>query len=408
MLLYSKCLWTIIVSTLLPIVTKNLFQGTTAYEIQSNDANTNLEKPEEKSTEISDSSPKSDDKELEISHENAWDKRGWDKSFAVWGKRRWDNFQTWGKRKDNSDEIIIAQDTPEKRKWAKFTSWGKRDSEPDPQETSVDKRKQEVLEEPLVVDEQDWPINDDSGNVKSVVKRSWTHPYSWWLGQVNGDGDKREWRGFTSWGKRAIDSEDEDIEKRKWSKFTSWGKRDGDDNFGDIDKRKWAKFVSWGKRSIPEVNLSADKRKWSKFSSWGKRDGAENEDSLSEDIAEDKRRWTGMPAWGKRDVSEDQIDELDKRNWAKFASWGKRPVYPQSWLGLNTWGKRRWAGLRTWGKRSEINPDAEILARSLLQMFDQDGDGALNFEELNTYTRFLTSLPSKNMQPESDVIHYEE
>lgn len=332
------------------------------------------------------------------SEENSWDKRGWDKSFAVWGKRRWDNFPTWGKRRDDTDDLIIAQDLPEK-KWSKFVSWGKRDAG-----DSQEKREQEMLQEPLVVDEQKWQGSVDSSsdaNIKSVVKRSYPHPYSWWLSQYNGDGDKRDWRGFTTWGKRAPDfMETADLDKRKWAKFTSWGKRDLDDgdDASDVDK-KWSKFVSWGKRSDDDMYMDAEKRKWAKFTSWGKR-GDEFDDNMPEENA-DKRKWTRLSVWGKRQDDENVTDGVDKRNWAKFASWGKRPGYAP-WLALNAWGKRRWSGLRTWGKRSADNTKAELIARKLLQMFDTNGDGALDFDELNTYINILMSLPSRTMkEPET-------
>lgn len=290
MRVYKKYTCTALFSSLLYVLSNNLCQ-----------CDVNFQPENEKLVSSDDVSIDNEDIDRPVN------KRGWNKNFAVWGKRDWQNFHSWGKRDDLTDDLSIAQLTPEKRKWAKFTSWGKRDmgltDDTDwSDELDEDKRKFENLAEPLMVDRL-WP------NTKQ------------WAGMPQDSAvDKRKWSNLAVWGKRTADSNLEDMVK-KWAKFTSWGKRAGDQDINEVDKRKWAQFASWGKRDAE----------------------GETVDDMN------KRKWSTLAAWGKRAFDGDY--GMDKRKWAKFSSWGKRLRTPQAWLALNSGGKRRWSGLTTWGRR---------------------------------------------------------
>ncbi|KAL4225763.1 hypothetical protein ACF0H5_016452 [Mactra antiquata] len=288
----KKNLWTVLLASFLYILSNNACQCDVSFQDQDDDiATTDLV---------------NDDNNI---GDNSLNKRGWNKNFAVWGKRNMDNYPSW---EDAEDEIHsglqIAQIPAEKRKWAKFTSWGKRDIGLNEnygwnEDIDSEKRRTEMLGEPLVVDQ---------------ILPS--------IGVLNGDIQDAA-----------------DVDKRKWSNLAVWGKRSSD-NYLDGLVKKWAKFTSWGKRADDQDPNSVDKRKWAQFASWGKRDV---DDEITNDV--NKRKWSTLAAWGKR--AYDANMSMDKRKWSQFASWGKRFRRPQAWYALNNGGKRRWAGLTTWGKR---------------------------------------------------------
>ncbi len=112
------------------------------------------------------------------------DKRRWS-NFNSWGKR-WGNFGTWGKKRWASSEFPAWG-----KRWSgsSFTSWGKRHA-PQPEQ-----------------------------------KRNWNQFITW---------GKRNWHALSSWGKRSPEQAE-----KKWNTLPTWGKRAGWDSG----------FASWGKRS---------------------------------------------------------------------------------------------------------------------------------------------------------------
>ncbi|XP_060606441.1 uncharacterized protein LOC132758763 [Ruditapes philippinarum] len=400
----TKCLWTLTISILVSILSDNFGQCKSTFI----DGENTLFAGDAAEQDLTGERLNSEG----TTKLTAEGKRGWDGNFAVWGKRDYDAFSE--NARENS--LSSAQLDPEKRKWSKFASWGKREIPLDSSTGWIDqdidnKRDLEVMTEPLKIDDSEWPKHSTdkrrwqalntwgkrtiANSLDEDAKRGWSGFTSWGkrdseIDQLNNI-EKRKWQKFASWGKRDDEQLIGDADKRKWSKFTSWGKRNYEPILAELKKRKWAKFTSWGKRSEINDDLEAEKRKWAKFTSWGKRDnGVDTDEELD---TPDKRKWNRLAVWGKR--SNDESNLIDKRNWAKFASWGKRPRNPQAWLALNTWGKRRWTGLTTWGKRSGDGFNAETLARKLLHFFDNNGDGALDIDELTSYIRTLMSLPSK-------------
>lgn len=392
MIFNTKCLWTLTFAILHCILKDNLCHCKSAFDVLENKGDIYDELSDQSGLDTS-----RNEHADEAVKPDVEEKRGWNSNFAVWGKR------LYGVNPVNNDgaDLSIAQINPDKRKWSKFVTWGKRESqEPD----SQDKREQEDFEEPLNIDD---PVFETSNRLENELdKRKWQALTAWGKRRFdNYEGPyKGGWSGFTSWGKRAGDLND--LDKRKWQ-FTTWGKRNAEPYMGRMDKRKWSKFSSWGKRDDTD-SLSDDlykRGKWAKFVSWGKRSEIDN------DLEAAKRKWSKFTSWGKRDygmeggdsgnIPEDEssshqgTNSVVKRNWSKFSSWGKRLRNPQAWLALNTWGKRRWNGLTTWGKRSGTNYNIEAVTRKLLDFFDQNGDGALDFDELHNYIRILMSLPSK-------------
>lgn len=235
----TKCLWTLLLTTVITILTEHIIQCTPTFDGQPSSSVEN---------DLADAYAQNDDL-----------KRDWSK-FASWGKRGFNNnFSLWGKRGTLNDDQI-AQMTPEK-KWSKFASWGKR------------------------------------GSVDDLDKRAWSKSFQVW-GKRADDGEaKREWAQIAPWGKRDVTGDNEMMDKRKWSKFASWGKRsDGQDD--GLDKREWAQLSpTWGKRNLND-EAEPEKREWSKFASWGKRFRPRPWVSALEPWG--KRRWTGITTWGKR------------------------------------------------------------------------------------------------------------
>lgn len=387
MVVNTKCLWTILIATLYSLTSNNhclcksTFGIPDSEHVSSNGLNAEVTLDDE------------------LNKQAVTEKRGWDNNFAVWGKRRWENVQAWGKGGERNEDLAFAQLDPANLQWTNYMPWGDRETAWREDKQPADKRKIEIVAEPLNVDDQTWskiPQLAATDRLDHIIdtrnwpmistwgkrsydnklgkddKRGWSSFSSWGKRDDEhtlDDMNKRKWSKFTSWGKRENEPLIDEAEKRKWSKFTSWGKRESEPLLTTNDKRKWSKFTSWGKRSELEDALDTDKRKWSKFASWGKRDDKAERDVM--EASPDKRKWSRLAAWGKR--ADADSDMVDKRKWSKFSSWGKRFRNPNAWLALNNWGKRRWTGLSTWGKRSGDGNKAEVMARKLLHFFDLNG-----------------------------------
>jgi len=250
----TKCLWTVICTTLITILTEQIISCSPTFGSQSDNSLNSVDREPAENDDL---------------------KRDWSK-FASWGKRGFkDNFAVWGKRSDINDDEF-AQMTPDKKDWSKFASWGKRDD-------LIDNVKREWSKSFSL-----WGKRSPENLQGDDVERDYT----------SADDLEKKWSQIAPWGKRDYTGDMTDVDKRKWSKFASWGKR-GDEFESDMDKRKWNQLSpAWGKRDY--VSESPEKREWSKFASWGKRLRRKPWVSALEPWG--KRRWTGITTWGKRSV----------------------------------------------------------------------------------------------------------
>ncbi|CAK9292564.1 unnamed protein product [Gordionus sp. m RMFG-2023] len=156
-------------------------------------------------------------------------KRKWDE-FQSWGKRAdWNKLNSWGRRKrslifnkssnknfpgeSNIGSSFLLQPWTKKEKWTALSSWGKRDSD------AENKGMLLVLNMPY----KNLDYDDQSPHMINIDENN---------------NLKRGWNSLNSWGKRVKDPQME------------MGNNDNGNNLWEKRPDDWREFHTWGKRKF--------------------------------------------------------------------------------------------------------------------------------------------------------------